>query len=60
VDTQTEQIARNYAEALPGKIADAVKLANADLQSACLSAGMGHETAISFVRRYHMTDGTVG
>ena len=60
VDTQTEQIARNYVEELPGKIADAVKLADADLQSARLSAGIGHETAISFIRRYHMTDGTVG
>jgi hypothetical protein len=60
VDAKTEQIARAYREALPLKIAESVRNADADLQPARLSAGVGHETALSFIRRFHMTDGTVG
>jgi hypothetical protein len=60
VDAKTEKIARDYLEALPLKIAESVRLANADLQPARLSAGVGHEAGLSFIRRFHMSDGTVG
>jgi neutral ceramidase len=53
------QIAEQYRGALPGKIAEAVKLANANLTPARVRAGVGHEESLSFYRRYLMKDGTV-
>jgi hypothetical protein len=48
-----------YIEALPEKIAEAVRLAEADLQKAEVSAATGTEDAVSFNRRYYLRDGTV-
>jgi hypothetical protein len=41
-------------------IAQSISRANASLEPAILSFGLGHEESISFNRRYFMTDGTVG
>jgi hypothetical protein len=54
------EAARSYRAALPGKIAEAVRLAEANLQPARLSVAHGHEDSIAFNRRFHMKDGTVG
>ncbi|HEX8201801.1 MAG TPA: hypothetical protein VF590_15100 [Isosphaeraceae bacterium] len=53
-------LARRYREELPGKIAEAVRRAEANLTPAKVLVGTGHEPSIAFNRRYHMTDGTVG
>ncbi len=53
-------LARQYAAALPDKIAESVQRAEAKLAPARLSAGMGHEEHLSFNRRFFMKDGTVG
>jgi len=50
----------DYTEALPGRIAEAVRLAHAALAPASCSAAAGREESIAFNRRYHMKDGTVG
>jgi neutral ceramidase len=49
-----------YSAGLPAKIAESVRLANKALRSSKIAAGHGQESAISFNRRFHMTDGTVG
>lgn len=49
-----------YSRGLPAKIAESVRLADQALQPSKVSAGHGQESAISFNRRFHMTDGTVG
>lgn len=51
--------AGEYVEALPGKIAEAVRLAEADLQPATAYAAVGHEESVSFNRRFYLRDGTV-
>lgn len=53
------QIAKEYLAALPGKIAESVKLADASLAPARVWAASGHEETISFNRRYLMKDGSV-
>lgn len=53
------RITRKYADDLPGKIAEAVRLANAALQPAQVSAGVGSEPSLTFNRRFVMKDGTV-
>ncbi len=53
------QIARDYRAALPGKIAEAVRRAEADLQPARAWAGIGEEGSIAFNRRFLMKDGSV-
>ncbi len=53
-------LARTYREGLPVKIAEAVRLADANLQDAKLSVAHGQESSIAFNRRFHMKDGTVG
>ncbi len=60
VDSKTERIAKAYLKALPGMIAESVRLAEADLQSARVSAAIGHEDSVAFIRRFLMKDGTVG
>jgi neutral ceramidase len=60
VDTQTEQLARQYITELPRKIAESVRLAEADLQPARVRTTIGHEDSLSFIRRYYMKDGSVG
>ncbi len=49
-----------YGKGLPAKIAESVRLAEKALRPAKVAAGHGEESAISFNRRFHMTDGTVG
>jgi hypothetical protein len=51
--------ARAYLAALPGKIAEAVRLAEADLQTAHASAVIGEEDSVSFNRRFFLRDGAV-
>ena len=52
--------AQQYVEALPARIADAVRRANAKLAPAKASVGRGFEDRLSFNRRFFMKDGTVG
>ncbi len=54
------QIAREYRTALPEKIAEAVKEAEAHLQPVEVWAGAGEERSLPFNRRYLMKDGTIG
>jgi hypothetical protein len=53
-------LSRRYTEELPGKIAEAVRLAERALSPVHLWAARGHEDSIAFNRRYFMKDGTVG
>jgi hypothetical protein len=53
------QIAKDYRAGLPGKIAEAVRRAEADLQPARAWAGIGEEDSIAFNRRFLMKDGSV-
>ncbi len=54
------RIAEEYRAALPAKIAESVRLAAGATQPARLWAGLGHEPSLTFNRRFHMKDGTVG
>ncbi len=54
------RISTEYAANLPAMIADAVARANAALAPARLSAAVGREDSLTFNRRFHMKDGTVG
>ena len=58
-DKKSRQMTLDYLAALPGEIAEAVKLAEADLQPAQVAAAIGHEDSVSFNRRYFLRDGTV-
>ncbi|WP_435015538.1 neutral/alkaline non-lysosomal ceramidase N-terminal domain-containing protein [Tundrisphaera sp. TA3] len=58
--TGRNELAVNYSAALPGKIAECVRKADAALRPARVATARGQETAISFNRRFHMTDGSVG
>jgi neutral ceramidase len=60
VDPAALQKLDAWRSQLPGKIADAVKLADARLQPVRLTAGLIQEDSISFIRRYRMVDGSVG
>jgi hypothetical protein len=60
VQPETKKLADAYLAALPAKIAEAVRGAEADLQPARMRVATGHEESLSFVRRYYMKDGTVG
>ncbi|MDP3070260.1 MAG: hypothetical protein Q8N18_08225 [Opitutaceae bacterium] len=53
-------LARTYTQALPAKIAEAVRLAEAALTPAKLSAATGREDSLPFNRRFVMRDGSVG
>ena len=48
-----------YNAELPGKVAEAVRQAEAKLTDARALSARGSETGISFNRRFHMKDGTV-
>ncbi len=52
-------LARTYTQALPAKIAEAVRLAEAALAPAKLSAATGREDSLPFNRRFVMKDGSV-
>ncbi len=54
------QIAREYREVLPKRIAEAVQEAEAHLQFVEVWAGAGREESLPFNRRYLMKDGTIG
>lgn len=54
------EITRDYTNALPGRIAQAVEEAASKLQPAVIRAGVGRETTLAFNRRYYMKNGTVG
>jgi hypothetical protein len=53
------KIAQQYIAALPSKIAESVKHAEANLAPAEVRAGLGREESLSFNRRFLMKDGTV-
>ncbi len=53
-------ITTGYFQSLPGKIADAVRLAAQNMRAAKVSAAAGSEESLSFNRRFFMKDGTVG
>ncbi|MBI3970216.1 MAG: hypothetical protein HY332_02905 [Chloroflexi bacterium] len=48
-----------YMDALPERLATVVHLAAQRLRPACATWGAGHETGVSFNRRFRMRDGTV-
>ncbi len=54
------QLAVDYTEGLPAKIAESVRFANANLQPAQLSAAKGLCEELTFNRRFYMRDGSVG
>ena len=56
---ETARIANEYHAALPGKIAEAVRLAESNLTPARVWAAIGREDSISFNRRFLMKDGSV-
>jgi hypothetical protein len=58
-DPAARKLAEQYRAALPGKLAEAVKLAQASLSPARVFSGSGHEPSISFYRRFLMKDGSV-
>ncbi len=53
-------LAAAYTKALPGLIAESVRQARARLAPAKALAGLGREDTLSFNRRFHMKDGSVG
>ncbi len=53
-------VAKSYLEALPELIAQSVRLAHEKLQPAAASSFIGHEPSLTFNRRFHMKDGSVG
>jgi hypothetical protein len=54
------RIAREYVDQLPSKIAESVSKALAVMGSAKVAAALGEEDSLTFNRRFHMTDGTIG
>lgn len=52
--------AKEYVQTLPGLIARSVEAANQNLRPAKISVAIGREDRLSFNRRFHMKDGTVG
>lgn len=59
VGGEARRISERYLEALPGMIAESVRLAEADLQPANIFVGQGHEDALTYNRRLLMRDGSV-
>ena len=60
VDPEAERKLSAWIDALPQKISDAVKKAEANLQPASIKTATGHEDSISFIRRFKMVDGSTG
>jgi neutral ceramidase len=58
-EPSARQLSESYVAELPKLIAESVRLAEADLQPAKISAGSGREDSISFNRRFLLRDGTV-
>ncbi|WP_139228414.1 hypothetical protein [Planctomicrobium piriforme] len=59
VDEEAKQKALAYIELLPRKMAEAISIANSNLEPAVGLAGIGFEDTISFNRRFVMKDGSV-
>ena len=59
VGGEARRLSERYVEALPGMIAESVRLAEADLQPARIFIGKGHEDALTYNRRFLMRDGSV-
>lgn len=59
VQGAARKVMESYRSALPAKIAEAVRAAQASLAPARLSTASGHEESVSFYRRFLMKDGTV-
>ena len=55
-----KQLVIDYTRALPGRIAESVRLANERLGPGRLSTAIGRCEGLAFNRRYYMRDGTVG
>ncbi len=53
-------LVKDYRAGLPGRIAEAVRLAETRLTPALAFAARGREDSIAFNRRFHMKDGSVG
>ncbi|MBL8232192.1 MAG: hypothetical protein JNL98_27095 [Bryobacterales bacterium] len=51
---------KKFMAALPAKIAESIKLANAALAPARVAVGVGKDGSVAFNRRFHMKDGTTG
>lgn len=54
------EMTANYSARLPGLIAESVRLAAARLEPARLATASVQEPGLSFNRRFHMRDGSVG
>lgn len=54
------KLAVEYRKALPEKIAEAVKQADAKREPVTIQRALGREEGLAFNRRYHMADGSVG
>jgi hypothetical protein len=59
VGGEAERLGREYAASLPRRIAEAVRLAETDLQPARVWAARVQEHGLAFNRRFLMKDGTV-
>ena len=59
IDDESRVKALAYIAALPARMAEAVRRAEADLRPARASAGLGSEPSIGFNRRFYLRDGTV-
>jgi hypothetical protein len=60
LEGEMKRIAEEYTAALPGRIAESVRLAAAALKPARVRSGTGREDSLTFNRRFYMKDGTVG
>jgi hypothetical protein len=54
------EMARAYLKGLPERIAESVRLANERLAAGRVAFGSGREDGLTFNRRFHMRDGSVG
>ena len=54
------EIATQYARDLPGMISSAVEQASKHLEGASVAAAVGREATLTFNRRFHMKDGSIG
>jgi hypothetical protein len=60
VSAETQAIVDAYYAELPRRIAESVRMAEADLQPARARVATARESSVSFIRRYYMKDGSVG
>jgi hypothetical protein len=60
LDEKTLGLVREYVDLLAEKIAESVRLAESDLAAARVSAAIGQEDSLAFIRRFLMKDGSIG